>query len=147
MIISSDLKLRLDGLPKSGQCAPADPGVAVYFTLNDQSQCVPVDSYFDVAQNLAAVAAVLSAFRALERHGSGLMQSAFTGFQALPDPSRNEHPHWTVLFNSSSETSYDAVRANYRKLCSRHHPDKDGDAVMFDQVQKAWNQFKQEEGY
>src|SRR5690242_7806014 len=32
LVISSNLELRLDGMPRSGQREPADPGVAVYWT-------------------------------------------------------------------------------------------------------------------
>ena len=147
IVISTNLKVRKsDGLPASGQKTPDDPGVAVYFTLVDKQQCVPVDTYTKIEQNMAAVAAVLSALRALERHGSGLMEAAFTGFEALPDPARDEQPHWAVIFDlqPGADYTYSQVEEIYKRYRSKHHPDKGGDETMFRQVQRAWEQFKQD---
>jgi len=37
IVISTNIKVRLDGLPYSSQHAPDDPGVAVYFTLDGKT--------------------------------------------------------------------------------------------------------------
>ncbi len=68
IIISTNVPLRLDGLPRSDQ-EPTDPGVAVYWQKKGQSsmRCIAVDRYTRVADNLAAVAATLDAMRAIER--------------------------------------------------------------------------------
>jgi hypothetical protein len=60
-VISSNLELRLDGLPRSGQREPSDPGVAVYFMIDGKQTCLPCDTYSEVAQNIAAVAARIQA--------------------------------------------------------------------------------------
>jgi hypothetical protein len=69
VIISSNLALRANGLPRSGQKTPTDTGVAVYFTLDKKERCIPCDKYFRAADNLAAIAATLNALRTIERHG------------------------------------------------------------------------------
>lgn len=140
VVISSNLRTRRDGLPASGQRQPDDPGVAVYFELDGKPQCVPCDAYTTVEQNLAAVAATLSALRALERHGSGIMERAFTGFEALPH--LPDEPWWAVL--GVPETASEmVVDAQYRRLRSQHHPDKGGDAAQFHRIQKAYEQFQE----
>jgi hypothetical protein len=102
VVISSNLALRNDGLPRSGQRAPDDPGVAVYWGQGRQSRCIAVDRYDRVADNLAAIAATLEAMRAIERHGgAAILDRAFTGFVALPSP---EQP-WQTLGLTTSNPS------------------------------------------
>lgn len=45
LIISTDLKLRLDGLPYSNQKQPDDQGVAVYFTYQKEQKVIACDSF------------------------------------------------------------------------------------------------------
>ena len=124
IIISSNLQLRQDGLPRSGQANPTDPGVAVYWTKGKEGQrCMAIDRYDRVADNLAAIAATLDAMRAIERHGGAtILDRAFAGFKSLPAP---EQP-WQVLGVSSQATTEEIDRA-YRRLVSEHHPDRGGD--------------------
>ena len=59
IIISTNVPLRLDGMPRSDQ-EPSDPGVAVYWQKKGQQmRCMAIDRYHRVADNLAAVAATL----------------------------------------------------------------------------------------
>lgn len=136
-VISTNLRVRKsDGAPASAQREPDDPGVAVYFELDGKAQCIPCDAYDNVAQNLAAVAATLNALRTLERHGSGIMERAFTGFEALPHLA--EEP-WHVVLGLPEDAPESAVRAQYRKLRSAYHPDRpDGSDHMFNRIQKAY---------
>jgi hypothetical protein len=86
IVISTNMELRRDGLPRSDRRAPDDPGVAVYWTDPDtgESQCMAIDLYTTVAGNLAAVAATIDAMRAIERHGGAqILKRAFQGFTAL----------------------------------------------------------------
>ena len=147
-IISTNLKLRLDGLPRSDQAAPADPGVAVYWTRFDQQmKCMATDQYDRVADNLAAIAATLEAMRAIERHGGAqILERAFTGFDALPAPGQTTAPWRQVLDLQSNEASLRVAEAAYRRLRSQHHPDKGGDANAFNAVQRAWEQAQIELG-
>lgn len=123
VVISSNLALRNDGLPRSGQRAPDDPGVAVYWGTGQKARCIAVDRYDRVADNLAAIAATLEALRAIERHGgAAILDRAFTGFVALPAP---EQP-WQVLGLATSKPTPDEIEDAYRKLAMQHHPDRGG---------------------
>jgi len=139
LVISSNLVLRLDGLPRSAQAEPRDPGVAVYWRRaserNAPPKCMAIDRYDRVADNLAAIAATLEAMRAIERHGgAAILDRAFTGFVAIESPDAD----WVRVLGVAADLGDDGVRARYRYLRSLHHPDNNGDAEKFDQVQKAW---------
>jgi hypothetical protein len=123
VVISSNLALRNDGLPRSGQRAPDDPGVAVYWGTGKQARCIAVDQYDRVADNLAAIAATLEAMRAIERHGgAAILDRAFTGFVALPAPEQ-----WFTILGVSAHASKDEIEDAYRRLAMKHHPDRGGD--------------------
>jgi hypothetical protein len=135
VIISTNLELRNDGLPRSGQRAPADPGVSVFWNVRGQKhqRCMAIDRYDRVQDNLAAIAATLNAMRAIERHGGAeILDRAFTGFAALPAP---EQP-WQVL-GVSSHASNDEVNDAYRRLAREHHPDRGGDAHQMARINAA----------
>lgn len=95
LIISTNLELRNDGLPRGGHVRePHDPGAAVYWkkTKELQHKVMAVDRYERVADNLAAIAASLKALRTVERHGGAMiLERAFTGFDALPSPNDWRH--------------------------------------------------------
>ncbi|MDP3859868.1 MAG: hypothetical protein Q8Q73_19075 [Stagnimonas sp.] len=145
VIISTDLQLRNDGLPRSGQRAPNDPGAAVYWDAKGGQRCIAVDRYDRIADNLAAIAATLDAMRAIERHGGAeILDRAFTGFTALPAPTAAGE-HWRSVLNAHDATSLADVEAIYRRRRSDAHPDRNGgSAVEFDRVQKAWEQAQTE---
>lgn len=126
-VISTNVKTRLDGLPRSDQAAPTDPGVAVYWeTRNGARKVMAIDRYTRVADNLAAVAATLDAMRAIERHGGAqILDRAFTGFTALPSPGAARH--WReVIGVPATVRDMPSVRIAYRRRASDLHPDKGG---------------------
>ena len=84
VVVSTNLQTRLDGLPRSNQARPGDPGVCVYWKpAKSPMRCMAVDRYDEVQDNLAAVAATLEAMRSIERHGgAAILDRAFTGFAA-----------------------------------------------------------------
>ena len=124
IVISSNIPLRLDGTPRSGQAKPIDPGVAVYWRENnDKRRVMAIDRYRDVEDNIAAIAATLNAMRAIERHGgSPVMERAFTGFDALPAPDQGKH--WKEVLGVCANAF--EVNLSYRSLASKFHPDKPG---------------------
>lgn len=125
-IISTNLELRNDGLPRSGQREPADPGVAVYWRRSDEPQKVmAIDLYDRVADNLAAVAATLNAMRAIERHGGAqILERAFTGFDALPAPAAE--PHWSETLKCARNASVEEIERAWRTAAKAAHPDAGG---------------------
>jgi hypothetical protein len=138
LVISTNLALRLDGFPKSGQREPDDPGVAVYWTDRfDRSQpprCMAIDRYDRVADNLAAIAATLDAMRAIDRHGGAeVLNRAFVGFLALP-PSTSTTPWRDVLgFLPSDTLTSREVEARFKECIKGKHPDQGGDPEQFAQ--------------
>ena len=140
IVISSDLQLRNDGLPRSNQKKPDDPGVCLYYTLDDISQFIPMDSYNDVAQNIAACAAVLDAIRTLERHGFTPGKGSFNGFAQLPDPNNRD---WRSILGYSGY-SFDEAKAAYKAAIRNAHPDNGGSTERAAEVNTAWKQAKSE---
>lgn len=140
-IISTNLRLRNDGLPMSGQREPVDPGAAVYWTDKKKRQKVMAsDQYTKTADNLAAIAATLEAMRAIERHGGAMiLDRAFTGFEALPAPNV-----WWLVLQVKETATLAEVKAAYQHLAKLRHPDAGGsDAAMAD-LHWAYDQAKKE---
>ncbi|WP_313172597.1 hypothetical protein [Massilia oculi] len=135
VVISTNLALRLDGLPRSVQAAPRDAGAAVYWqTRKGERRVMAIDQYYRVEENLAAIAATLDAMRAIERHGGAqILDRAFTGFTALPAPGAPKPWREVMIFGDSTPTR-DQLRRRYRELASARHPDRQGgsDAAMSD---------------
>jgi hypothetical protein len=125
LVISTNLDLRLDGLPRSNQRAPDDPGAAVYWMNGKERRCMAIDRYDRVQDNLAAIAATLSAMRAIARHGGAeILDRAFTGFVALPSPAQ----WWHVLgFETAKGLSAADIERRYKELAMQRHPDRGGD--------------------
>jgi hypothetical protein len=130
VIVSTNVELRLDGLPRSDRAQPADPGVAVYWKDGKNQRCMAIDRYTKVAQNLAALAATIEAMRAIERHGGAvILDRAFAGFQALPAPivAGMRKPWREVLgFPADYAVTPALVQERHRSRASQAHPDKGG---------------------
>lgn len=139
VIVSTNLQTRLDGLPRSNQARPADPGVCVYWRKSPKEpmRCMAVDRYDEVQDNLAAVAATLEAMRSIERHGgAAILDRAFTGFAALPAPAAGRRDWWVVLGVPETAGPVE-IRAAHRGLAQAHHPDRGGDAARMAEVNAA----------
>ncbi len=146
LVISTNVKVRNDGLPYSSQRPPDDTGVAVYFDWKKKPIVFACDKWRTVEENLWAIAKHIEALRGQERWGVGSLDQAFAGYAALPDP--NERKPWEVLGISPTATSEDA-RLAYKALCRKYHPDtgeNGGDVEQFDRVQKAYKLFIGEGG-
>lgn len=151
VVISTNIELRRDGLPRSDRRSPEDPGVAVYWRQpgSGQPQCMAIDLYSDVAGNLAAIAASIEALRAIERHGGAqILNRAFAGFNALPA---------TTTTTMGAETAAEVIarragqpytgknivgdhlsaRHAVRRAQSSAHPDAGGTTEDFQLVQEA----------
>lgn len=142
IVISTNVRLRLDGLPRSNEPEPSDPGVAVYWTdiSSSKPRCMAIDIYARVADNLAAVAATIDAMRSIERHGGAqIIERVFQGFTALPSPGQSARD-WRMILELNGHASLEAARANYRRLASIHHPDKGGSAEIMSELNGAWQQ-------
>ena len=102
LIVSSNVALRLDGMPRSGQRAPDDPGVAIYFDRGGKPMEMARDAFLRPEDNVRSLTLALEGLRQMERHGGAVMvERAFAGFTALPSPDMaGEAPDqawWVVL--------------------------------------------------
>lgn len=141
--------LRNDGLPYANQRQPDDPGVAIYFEYKKRQMCFACDRWRKIEDNLQAVAKTIEALRGVARWGTGdMMESAFTGFTALPAPGPTTARGWREVlgFPPDRTPPISEVESNYKYLRSQNHPDKGGSADKFNAVQAAWDQAKQEFG-
>jgi len=123
-LVSSNLRLKLDGLPYSNQAAPSDPGVAVYFQLKGKDRVLACDTWDRVADNIAAVAAHVEALRAIERYGVGSVDQAFAGYAALP--AKSETWRSTLGFGPDDIVTEARVLAAFRERARTAHPDAGG---------------------
>lgn len=119
--LSTNVELRLDGQPRSGQPEPSDPGAAVYFQIKGRDTVLACDKWDRVADNIAAVAKHIEALRGIDRWGVGTAEQAFAGYQALPAPEQ-----WWQVLGVSSNATMDEIKAAYRKRAAAAHPDSGG---------------------
>ena len=145
IVISSNLQLRQDGLPRSNQSQPRDVGAAVYFELpgrtpnNRPHRVLACDRWIRVEDNLWAIARHIDALRGQQRWGVGSMDQAFAGYTALPPGHpASPDPWWSVL--GVGPTASDAlIRDAYRELAKKSHPDmQGGDTSEFQRIQQAY---------
>jgi hypothetical protein len=145
VIISTNVRTRLDGMPRSGEREPEDPGAAAYWQFpGEPTRCMAVDRYTTVADNLAAIAATLDAMRAIERHGGAeILNRTFKGFAALPEKASSP---WREILGFGPEVPIDTdtLDSRFRELVQQHHPDRGGDPEKFQSVIEARSQARKE---
>ena len=147
VVISTNVELRLDGLPRSDRRPPEDKGVAVYFKLDGQNQCFPCDRWDYIDDNLWAIAKSIGALRGINRWGAKTMVSAaFTGFKALPEASgptiRQSAAKWlSGYFEASLESILEdplVAQMAVRAAAKATHPDRrDGNDSLWQEFQMA----------
>jgi hypothetical protein len=149
IVVSTNVRSRLDGLPRSGEPEPQDRGAAVYWeTRKGLRRVMAIDRYTRVADNLAAIAATLDSMRAIERHGGAqILDRAFTGFLALsaPDPK----PSWRTVMEFPSDAGVTAamLKSRHRELSMKRHPDRpDGSNNAMAELNLAYAQALKEIG-
>lgn len=138
IILSSNLKLRNDGLPAVGQGEPADPGIAVYFDRNGTQVCFSCDKYDRTWKNMRAIQKTIEAMRGIERWGSKeLLDRAFTGFATLPAPGEGTGSKaWKVL-GIPARSGPEAIEKAFRAKAMTAHPDKGGSTDDWHTLQSA----------
>jgi len=139
VFISTNVRVRLDGLPYSGERPMnGDPGVAVYWRKNDQLHAMAIDRYTSVEANLHAIALSIDALRAMERYGTKQMSDrAFGGFAALP--AKASASSWRAMLGLENEKhiGFDTVERAYRKALLTAHPDHGGSTEAMSRLTEA----------
>jgi hypothetical protein len=143
--ISTDQELRMDGRPRRDR-QPSSNAVAVYFVRKEKQLCIPCDKFTTVRDNIRAVGLTLEAIRRMERYGtSQMVEATLSGFAALPaEASPSVGPRaWYDVLQVSPEADAEIVRAAWRRLTARYHPDNQetGNSEKFHEVQDAYKQY------
>lgn len=119
VILSSNVPLRNDGMPRSSFGSLDDVGVALYFQMRGKPLAMACDKFDTVAANVRSLGLAIEAMRQLDRHGGGAMvERAFAGFAALPPP----RTCWDIL-GIPPTNDRDRVMAAFRSLAMKCHPD------------------------
>lgn len=106
-----------------------DPAVAVYFKWKGKEMVICADQYCRIWENVYAIGKTIKAMRDIDRYGvSDFMESAFTGFTAIPESVSTPYKRswWEVLEVSKMATD-DEIKIAFRNLSKKYHPDKGGD--------------------
>lgn len=140
-ILSTNVRLRLDGLPYSNQSQPDDRGAAVYFELKGKPVSLACDRWDRVEDNIWAIVKHIEALRGQDRWGVGNIEQAFRGYLALPE--RSSGSSWWEVLGVPVNASEDQVKEAYRWLARKHHPDAGGDTDTFCRIQEAFRQARQ----
>lgn len=149
VVISTNVKVRLDGLPYSNQPQPSDCGVAVYFRRARRVNgsrvvgdfVIACDNFNRVEDNLWAIAKTLEAMRAIERYGAEqITDRTFTGFAALPEKMARRRC-WDVFAMPENCPTQDLF-ARYKDLARTMHPDSGGSHELFIELGEAWDEIK-----
>lgn len=120
-LLSTNLELRKDGVPRRDRGNPADPGACVYFQMKGRPYALACDTYTDVAQNIAALANHIDTLRRQERYGVATAAESLQAFTALAAPKSC----WEILGLTSAASDAD-VKAAWRKRIGDVHPDQGG---------------------
>jgi len=141
VIISSNLRVRLDGLPYSNQANPTDVGISVWWSDGGKQKVIALDKYDRIADNLWAIGKTIEAMRGIERWGSGeILERTFEGFDALPNPDKT---HWRDVLGYQGE-SRSECKAIYLRKMRESHPDNGGNDSAAAAINQAWEDAKQE---
>ncbi|MDX1489703.1 MAG: hypothetical protein R3332_00300 [Pseudohongiellaceae bacterium] len=120
---------------------PSEPGVAVYFTWDEERTCIPVDRYTLVEDNLQAIYHCIEADRTKLRHsGVNLVKAAFRGYASLPNPNSI---NWRDVLDYRGDNLAECKQA-YRRAIKNAHPDNGGNTEQAARVNKAWELAQQE---
>lgn len=133
-ILSTNMELRLDGLPRSDRRPPTDTGAAIYFTLRGRKVVLACDKWSTVGDNIWAIAKHIEALRGMERWGVGNIEQAFTGYHALQE--KTVPSCWETLGIAPGSSEADILSA-YRSRAKQAHPDAGGTAEAFAALSQA----------
>lgn len=139
IVVSTNLRLRGDGLPYARDKAPDDQGVAVYFDYSGGQKCFACDRWRTIEENLRAIFKSIEAIRGLERWGSkSFVDAAFTGFSALPAPGQHAKRSWRqVLGIDAGPVTAATINTHYREAARKAHPDMGGSSEAMSEVNQA----------
>lgn len=150
VVLSTNVELRLDGRPRSTDRDPADPGAALWFTLNGKPIVLACDRWDRVADNICAIAKHIEAMRGMERWGVGNLAMAFTGYEALPHhPDAGAAPAdaWWIVLDVDRAASLAEIDSAWRAKMRTAHPDQGGNPEHAKRLNAARDAARKERTY
>lgn len=140
VVISTNVPLRRDGLPYSGQKQPLDPGAAVYFRLGSRPCVLACDKWAKVEDNLWAIAKDIEAQRGRIRWGVGSVEQAFAGYTALPAPGQSAAATWYQVLGVAHDAPFEVAKEKYLQEAKLCHPDLNGgSSEAMQRLNAAWD--------
>lgn len=124
VLLSSNIPLRLDGLPYSNVREPMDHGIAVYFRIKGQPRVLACDKWDRVSDNMIALSKHVESIRGQIRWGVGSIEQAFGGYLALTAVGARRP--WHVVLGVPDDATMEEIDRARLALLSKHHPDKGG---------------------
>jgi hypothetical protein len=140
VVLSTNIPVRLDGLPYSKAAEPKDHGVAIYFRIKGEPRVLACDKWDRVADNMAALAAHVEAIRGQLRWGVGSLEQAFGGYRALT--AMGARKPWHEVLGVSEGASLGQIEDARNELLMRHHPDRGGSHSMAAEINAAYSEAK-----
>jgi len=144
IVISTNLRVRQDGLPYSNQAQPSDVGVAVYFKLKKADRVLACDRWIRVEDNMWSIAKHIAALRGQQRWGVGSVEQAFAGYAALPAAGQTAGEAWwsvlgftTGIMPNDKATAAVLINEAYRAKARTAHPDAGGNDFEMAKVNAA----------
>jgi hypothetical protein len=136
LVISTNMPLRMDGLPTTAKRIIADPGAAAYFVYKGRAVCFACDRWEALEDNLRAISLTINALRGIDRWGTGdMVAAAFTGFTALPAPAAEDLPH--QVLGVDEHAAVQEIEYAYRRLAQQCHPDRGGSSAQMTRINTA----------
>lgn len=138
VILSTNVELRLDGLPYANRRDPVDTGVAVYFERKGNQMVFACDRWGSVRENIRSIQKTIEALRGIDRWGaSNMMERAFTGFMAIAGPAPRR---WHDILGVNSDADASQIKSAYRRKARECHPDNGGSAELMAELNAARDQ-------
>jgi len=134
-VLSTNVSLNLRGFPR-GDENPTDPGAAVYFLFKGRATVLACDTFFRVADNIAALAAHIDALRRIERYGVGTIEQALAGYKALPADTAAD---WRSVFGfpKDARPSLEELDTRFKTYARQKHPDAGGTDIEMAHLNRA----------
>lgn len=140
-VITTNIKLRRDGLPSASAKMPDDTGIAVYFEYKGEQRCIACDQWSSLVNNMQALKKSVNAIRGLNRWGTtNIMDRALDAFKAMTDQSET----WRDVLQCPDCNNLVRAKSQYRMLAMENHPDRGGDKTQFIKIKQAYEQAQEE---
>lgn len=131
LLISSHLKPQDYG--KYNRPKMPDPGVAIYFKVDGDPIVLACDTFDELPQNLAGLAAHMEAARRMDRIGVQTALETLKGYALLPAAG----PAWHVVLGVAPDADARAIESAWRVKAREHHPDRGGSEARMAEINAA----------